>query len=355
MLIAFRYSGIVAILIAVVLAGCGDVLSRMESKHKALGTTNEVVFVCDESVWESFVGDTVVYYFEAPYPIMPQPEPIFDIRHFTPEELNAAPLRKELRTYVMLSNLSDTTSATTRMISADMGEEKLRRAREDMGYFTSVGKDKWANGQLLIYVFAFDLHHLATNLVKAFPAIASKVNEHDLVQIDAATYLHREAVAIGTRIQEKFGVGLKIPGDYKIALDNENFIWIRQDVADAISNIMMMRFPYRDTSQLNLEGIIGMRDRMGVMIEGSSPGSFMVTNAVDLPVYLYRKTLDGHYTVEGRGTWELTEDFLGGPFVTHAIVDGDSVLIIDAFVHAPGRDKRNYVQRLDHIVTSLRF
>jgi hypothetical protein len=321
MMLSVRYGTIIAIFVSIVLTGCGDVLSRMESKHKALGSTNEVVFVCDNTVWESFVGDTVVYYFEAPYPIMPQPEPIFDIRHFTPEELNTAPLRKELRTYLILANLSDTTSATTRMVASDLGEEKLRRAREDGAYFTSIGKDKWATGQLLIYVFAFDLDALANNLIKAFPAVANKIHEHDLVQIDAATYLHREAVVLGKRINEKFGVSIKIPGDYQVALDEDNFIWIRQDLADAISNITMMRFPYQDTSQLTLDGVIAMRDRMGVMIEGSSPGSFMVTNAVDLPVYLYRKTLDGHYVVEARGTWELTEDFLGGPFVTYAIID----------------------------------
>jgi len=355
MLISVRDGIVIGLLLSFCVSGCGNILSRMESKNRALGKTNEVVVICDDDVWESFVGDTLIYYFEAPYPIMPQPEPLFDVRQFSTEDLNVSPLRKELRTYVILANLTDTASATSKMVRADLGEEKLRRAAEDPSYFTSIGKDKWATSQLLIYVFGNGLDQLAANLVRAFPAIPDRANAHDLVQVDAATYLNRENIAIENRIREKFAVSLKIPGDYKVAIDKENFLWIRQDLDDALSSIAMMRFPYSDTAQLNLQGFIRMRDRVGVMIEGSSPGSFMVTNAEDLPVYLYRKTLDGRFMIEGRGIWELTEDFLGGPFVTYAIVDSSEILMIDAFVHAPGKDKRDFVQRLEHIVSSLRF
>jgi hypothetical protein len=116
-----------------------------------------------------------------------------------------------------------------------------------------------------------------------------------------------------------------------------------------------MRFPYDSAGQFELDGFIAMRDRMGLMVEGSTIGSFMVTNREDLPVYLYKKELDGHYTIEARGTWELTQDFLGGPFVSYAIADSSEILMIDAFVHAPGKDKRNYIQRLEHVVSSLKF
>jgi hypothetical protein len=81
----------------------------------------------------------------------------------------------------------------------------------------------------------------------------------------------------------------------------------------------------------------------------------MRTNATDLPVYLYNTSLAGRYTVEARGIWELTDDFLGGPFVSYAVVDSNEILMIDAFVHAPGKTKRDFIQRLEHIVSSLVF
>jgi hypothetical protein len=313
------------------------------------------VIICDQNLWESTVGDSVTYYFEAPYPIMPQPEPIFDLRRFSTEDLVAAPLRRELRTYVVLANLNDTESATTKMVLSDLGEEKFRRAKEDPTYFSSIGRDKWAKNQLIAYVFGFGPDNLANNVVKAFPAIAKRINEHDAPLIAGATYMNKESFQIAQRIKDKFGVTLKIPGDYRIALDRDNFLWIRQDFDEAISNIAIMRFPYNDESQFQLDGFLTMRDRMGLMVEGATVGSFMQSNSEDLPVYLYKKELDGHYTIEGHGIWELTEDFLGGPFVTYAILDSTEILMIDVFVHAPGKDKRDYVQRLEHIVSSLKF
>ena len=354
-LMSMRYSVLLCALISVICFACKDAFSGLESKHTAISAANEVVIICDRDLWEGAIGDTVEYYFEAPYPIMPQPEPIFDLRHFSVEDLIAAPLRRELRTYVILANLDDAESETTRLVLADLGQEKLRRAREDKEYFTSAGLDKWARGQLIMYVFGFGADDLAAKIVKAYPAIAKRIHEHDQPLIAAATYLSRESYPITTHIKEKFGVTLKIPGDYRVAIDRDNFLWLRQDFDEAISNITIMRFPYESTKQFELDGFVTMRDRMGLMVEGSTIGSFMSTNREDLPVYLYKKELDGHYTVEGRGIWELTEDFLGGPFVTYAIADSSYILMIDAFVHAPGKDKRNYVQRLEHIVSSLKF
>lgn len=173
--------------------------------------------------------------------------------------------------------------------------------------------------------------------------------------IAAATYLNKESFQIAQQIKDKFGVTMKIPGDYRIALNKDNFLWVRQDLDDAISNLTIMRFPYENEAQFQLDGFLTMRDRMGLMVEGASVGSFMQTNSEDLPVYLYKKEIDGHYVLEGRGIWELTEDFLGGPFVTYAILDSAEIIMIDAFVHAPGKDKRDYVQRLEYIVSSLKF
>lgn len=346
---------VICLAIGIAISGCGEVLKGLESRPTAIGSTNEIVVISDRTLWESVAGDSLVYYFEAPYPIMPQPEPMFDLRHFTAEDLAESPLRRELRTYIIFANLDDRTSPVTHIVTEDLGEESLRRAKEDDAYFTSVGMDKWARGQLIIYVFAYGVEELSRKIVKAYPAIAKRVQEHDLVQVQAMTYLHRESVPIAQRIREKFGVSLKVPGDFQIAVDNDNFLWIRQDTRDMVGGLALMRIPYSSTSQLELPGFIEMRDRLGMMIEGTSTGSYMQTNADDLPVYLYQKTLDGRFAVEGRGIWELTEDFLGGPFVCYAVVDSNEILMIDAFVHAPGKDKRNFVQRMEYVISSLRF
>ena len=349
------YGTIFLALFLLVLSGCKDTLANLQSKPTALGRMNEIVAICDQKIWDSTAQDSLLYYFAGPYPIMPAPEPLFDIRHFTTEELNQDPLRKELRTYVIMADLSDSDSPTTRMVKADLGEEAIRKFNENPEAFTTAGLDKWARGQLVVYVVGKNIDNLGSNVVKAFPRVSERIRAHDEGPLFAQTYMNGQSSEVRNLIAEEFGFQIDVPGDYQVAIKQDNFIWIRKDNRDLTSNIAIRAYDYKSEDQLALEGLLDMRNRMGVRIQGSSVGSFMQTNSVDLPVYTYRKELDGRFTVESRGIWEMTEDFLGGPFVNYAIVDGDKIIVIDTFVYAPGKDKRDYVQELELVIKSLTF
>ena len=346
---------VVVLSVLSVAAGCKNTLASFDSKPTALGKTSEIVLICDTKLWDGEVGDSILYYYESPYPIMPQPEPLFDLRHFTAEQLYAQALRKELRTYLIIGDMSDEDSPATKMIMNDLGPEKMRRFAEDPGYFSTVGQDKWARGQLLIYVLGKNQDDLIAKLIKAFPTIAQRVKQHDLVQVHASTYLDGESFKLKSLISEKFHFDLRVPGDYQKAVDQNNFLWIRKDTREYTNSIAIRTFPYTDKTQLELDGLINMRNRLGLLVEGSSVGSFMQTNATDLPVYTYQKELGGRYTVESRGIWELTEDYLGGPFLNYAVVVDDKIIMIDCFVYAPGKLKRKYIQQLEHIVSTVTF
>jgi hypothetical protein len=335
--------------------GCKNTLASFETKPTAIGTTNQVIVVADNEHWAGMIGDTLEYYFGGPYPIMPQPEPLFDLKHYTASDLVEKSARRSLRTYLFLADLSDEESPTAQMVRNDLGAEKLRRFQEDPGYFSSVGYDKWARGQMIVYLFERSEEALANSIVRAFPTIAERINQHDLTQVHASTYITGESVRLERTVREKFDISLKIPNDYKVAIDQENFLWLRKDDDILTSNILIRRFPYTDRSDIDLENIIRMRDRLGIFIQGSTVGSVMQTNDEDLPVYTYQKDFDGHFAIESRGIWEMTLDFLGGPFINYAIIDGSEILMIDCFVYAPDRQKRNYVQHLEHIVSSLKF
>jgi len=337
------------------LAGCKDVLSNLQSKPSALGVMNEIVVICDEVLWEGDTGDSLMYYYASPYPIMPAPEPLFDIRHFTTEQLQAESLRKELRTYVILADLSDKDSPTTLMVKTDLGEENIRKFNDDPNKFSTTGMDKWARGQLIVYILGNGKDDLARNIIRAFPRISKRIREHDEPQLSAQTYMNGSSTELTNLVAKEFGIQMKVPGDFKVAVNSKNFLWIRKDNREVTASIAIKSFPYKDKSQLQLAGLIDMRDRLGVLVEGSSVGSFMHTNAVNLPVYTYPKEIAGRYAIESRGIWEMTEDYLGGPFINFAVIDGERILVIDAFIYAPGKDKRDYIQQLELVVASLGF
>src|SRR5690625_7716207 len=86
-----------------------------------------------------------------------------------------------------------------------------------------------------------------------------------------------------------------------------------------------------------------MRDRMGRYISSTIEGTYMKVNNVDLPTFVHRTDqLEGAFAAKAEGIWEIEGDFLGGPFVSYAILDEDNqeVVYIDGFVYSPEKKKK---------------
>jgi len=184
-------------------------------KPHALGKMNEIVVIADDEVWQGAVGDTFKFYFGSAYPIMPTPEPIFDIRHFTYDRMVEAPLLKELRTYVILADLNNTESQITQMVGQDLGANKYEISKTDNTFNTSIGKDKWAKGQLLFYLFANGEESLADVISKNFSAIATRVNKHDAKKLSQSTFAGTESILHENMMEEKYGMKVKVPKAFK--------------------------------------------------------------------------------------------------------------------------------------------
>ncbi|MBT8233078.1 MAG: DUF4837 family protein [Saprospiraceae bacterium] len=337
-----------------------EMTQQFEPKSSALGKMNEIVVVADDDLWESAIGDTFRYYFQSAYPILPTPEPIFDIRQFSIKELNNQPLRKELRTYAILADLSDEDSPTTQMVKKDMGSEKFEAVMAGKGKNSSVGKDKWARGQVLFYLFGKDKVNLSEAIKNHYSAIARRVNKHDEKQLKSSIYVDVINRRLTERLKNDFGLDLEVPGEYKVVIDDvENkMLWVRKDTKEAIQNLVIRTIPYDNENQVTKANMIALRNEFGKKyIKSDEPEDFMVVNEKDLPVYEYTFELDGRYTREIRGVWEMSKAFAGGPFATYLIVDekAKQLIYVDAFVLAPGHDKRDLMMQLDFIVKSGKF
>jgi len=271
----------------------------------------------------------------------------------------AEPLRKELRTYVIVADLNDMESATSKMVRRDIGEERYLKAKTEGGLTTTVGRDKWARGQVVIYLFGKDETALKSTIREKFNAVAERVRKHDEEQLMASIYTVKgEHAGATAKIEERFGISLKIPGDYKVVVDDldQNIYWLRRDDNESSGNIVLRSYDYTNQEQLTKESLIKLRDTYGKeYISGPTKGSYMVTNTEDLPLYEYTYDLEGLYTKELRGIWEMENDFMGGPFVSFAIYNQDSgkIIFIDTFIYAPGKQKRDMVQQMEFIIKQL--
>lgn len=327
-------------------------------KAGAMGKTSEIVVIADDNVWEGTAGDTFRYYFESAYLILPQPEPMFDLRHMTPEKINNERSFKELRTYVFLGNLSDENSPTSKMIKKDIGEAKLAQAKKDPNFHTVVGNNKWAHGQMLAFIFGDSQDKLAENIKASYPMIAKRVHDFDQDQIGKLVFIKGKNIGVEKIIKEKIGAEMEIPQEYFVAVEEENLIWLRKETGELSSNIFIHKLPYRDQKQFTKEGIRTIRDSLGrKYVTTDVKGAYMRTNDVDLPMFATPMQLNGNYAVEARGIWDLVNDFMGGPFIGYLIHNKDTneLLYVEGFVHAPSTTKRKFMERLENLLRRTKF
>jgi len=347
----------IAIGLGIMATSCsnGIVVAPKNPKPKSFGIMNDIVILTDQMMWDGAIGDSIRYYFEGVFPVTPRPEPLFDLRFFTPEKLEFEEDLRELRTYIVVANLQDEESKTTQMLRKDLGEEKFKQAIEDDSFSTSIGKNKWATGQIIIYIFANSHDELFKEIRENFPAAASRVQSHDHEQLYAKTYSRGENKGLTIRVKEQYGFDFKIPSDYRVAIDDRvlDFLMLRRDLKDVNQVISFRQYPYENTAQISKEYMKKIRNEMGLERDWSNePNSHMVINDVDLPILEYAFEKNGAYGREFRGIWELDNDFIGGPYISYIIVNEakGKILFVDTWTMAPGKSKRDFMQQLELIV-----
>ncbi len=322
------------------------------------GKVNRVHVIMDDALWDGPVGDTLRSYFGSAYPMMPAPEPYFQLRQLTATEVLANQLKRELRTYLIVANINDKNSSVAQMVRKDLGQEKLQKAGRDSTYNTAVFKNKWARPQLLIYLFAQDEAQLVKLIKDKFQTAAARINEHDRTILKADLYQGGRNKDLEEDIRQTFLVNIHIPYDYVLALEKDNAMWIRKMDDKYLSNIIISKYPYHSESLLSVDSLIAKRNQLGkLLISSSEPGSYMTTNDKDLPIYQTTRKINGAFVKELRGIWEMVNDFAGGPFFCYAILSPDkkSIFFIDVFVLAPGEPKQQAMQYLEEIVQTVRF
>lgn len=357
-----RFSSAIALLSFLIMltTACSDSAKRSVGIiPTSYGKINEVVVVTDKRIWDGPVGDTLRYYFSAAYPILPQPEPIYDLRFFSVEDLNAEPLRRELKHYIILGNLNETDSPVSKLIRNDIGEEKVKQAKEDKKFRSLVGRDKWAREQVLIYLFAHTDDELIESIKNNFAAAAKRLDKDNRGRIEATAFFGGEVNrTLMEEVKNKMDAELRIPQKYFQAISDGDVIWLRMETDAVSSNIMLKRVPYTDKKQLSREGIKAIRDSIGrKYVSTEEANTYMHINDKDLPMYVSAKTVNNNYVLEARGIWDIVNDYMGGPFISYLIYNPEKkdLLFIDAFLHAPGKDKRNYMQQLEYIISGVKY
>lgn len=334
-----------------------SVTSKLNPTPSAFGAINGVTVVADSSLWLDGAADSIAYFLEAPYIILPQPEPIFDVRHIEPERLAAQPLFRELRNYVVLADLSNTNSATTKLVVNDLSDAKITQVKEE-GFGTVVARNKWAKGQQLIYLMGKNREELLRGMSTTRAAVVKRIGDSENLRIKETTYFQGVDNNLMEVAQQRTGVKVQIPYGYEmVPVDSPDFAWFKRGTRKGSMNIMVTKVPYENQEQLSKEGLKTIRNKVGrEYISSSLDSTYMRINDEDLPLFTESMDLNGAFAIEGRGIWEMENDFQAGPFLSYLINDkvNSQLVLVDGFILSPGEKKRDLMSQLEQILRTAK-
>ena len=158
-------------------------------------------------------------------------------------------------------------------------------------------------------------------------------------------------------LKERLGIALTFPDAYETVKDTTNFVWIEKQVVKGHLNIIAYSLPLDIDLKKIEERIPKIRDSIGkIFIPGRIPGSYMITERAYLPYY-YKTKVNRLDAILTKGTWEVQNDFMAGPYVNYIINDtiNKRKIVIEGFSFAPSESKRNYMFELNTIITTLKF
>lgn len=344
--------------------GCNT--STLSPTPQALGGLNKIAIVADQKMWNSEVGDSLKYYLATAYPVLPQPEPLFDLQHYTVESMEQYPDRYRFKNLIFLADMSDEFSDTARKIKEIVGKEnvdKMMRSSEKSDI--KISKDRWANGQTVLFFYTNGKEAISENLREKSSSIAQLARENDQKMLREREFLRGRNAGLLKEIKEKMGFTFIVPAQYKKAYyDAENnFMWLRKlDPASHIhSNILIHKIPFKNKEQFTTEYVKEIRNQLGkkYVESGDIKGSYMRTNDIDLPLYTETATINGNTTLKVYGIWEMSaiQDMMGGAFISFLVHDekGGQLVLLDGFTFAPGRKKRDMMQALEMILSTIKF
>ena len=137
----------------------------------------------------------------------------------------------------------------------------------------------------------------------------------------------------------------------------KSFIWLKSEITSGNTSLLIYQLPWKNNTVFSVKDVISTRDSIGnLYIHGSDRGTRMITEEEYAP-YFSQTVLDGNTTFETKGTWQMENDYMSGPFINYYILDtaNKRIMVLEGFCYAPSKPKRDLMFELEAIIRSIRF
>jgi len=292
------------------------------------GNINNLQVVIEDDLWQGEVGETIRKHFAATVDGLPQEEPIFSINQLPPNSFEGFTQKNRIFIYVK------------------KGEKKQFKpsidyyAKPQNGIFISGN----SNAELIELI-----EEKAEEMIQSFQKTEMKEKQR---RMSLSLFDPKP-------VKDSLGVSFIAPSVYRIGKLTNNFAWLRKDIRSGDLNLLIYEMPLNhfENDSTRIQDIIKMRDSIGkTHIPGPVENSYMITEKAYSP-YLFESEVNGKFAYQTKGTWEVYNFFMAGPFVNYIIRDeqNNRNLVVEGFTFAPSIDKRDYQFELEAIIQSFKF
>lgn len=331
---------VILCLLVLLATACNDADTGLP---KSAGRPSEVLLVgdVDSIVTKALTADIVA---------LPQPEPMFDVK--TNGKANVRDNGKtngktNVRTNGKTngktngmgnkgSDAQDALNAVSRM------ERNIVVVNIDPTLFTRTAvryeRNVFAAPQIIVYVNTPSAQVLKSDIGRCH--IDRLLLQNELTAHAERMKRHHEK-GVEDDIKRMFGCSMTIPKGMRVNVRGQQFVWISDNNPTKMSNICLYTSENRDSvMRINLKG---ETDSMFMTTVG---GSVVTTTGT---------SRDNMSTTLQRGLWQMQGDAMGGPFMSRTIhMPHGKTIVAEAFVFAPGEQKRDIMRRLEASVQTLR-
>ena len=289
------------------------------------GNLNNLTVVASNDQWNGNVGEAIRDILAAPVDGLPQDEPLFSMKQM-PVEVFSGFTAKNRTALIVKSGPAN----------------------------FQVKEDLYAKPQTVIVISGTSDDEIISVLKENATKIVSEFKKTEI--IEKQRRIKKSLHSVST-IENNLGVTLNFPTAYRIAKEEDKFFWIRKDITTGSMNLMIYQVPLNAISEGDntVNQIIKIRDSIGEKnIPGEKEGSYLITEQAYSP-FFFKEIVDNKPTFVTKGTWEVKDVIMGGPFINYAIEDkiNNRYIVAEGFTFAPSVQKRDFMFELEAIIKSI--
>ena len=294
--------------------------------RKATGNINTISVIIDNQLWNGEVGESIRNKFASPVIGLPQEEPLFTINQYPIKLMEG--FMTDSRTIIVIK-------------------------KENKTQF-EIKKNQYASPQNVFHISGKTNGDILKTIEKNTSKIIQIIKEAEIAENQR---INRLSLVNPIIIRNIFQISLEVPIGYTYVLQNTKFLWLKKEIISGNTSLLIYEVPINSIKNGSnmITNIIKTRDSIGnLYIRGTELDSPMITEEGYSP-YLFKLKLKGKETYETKGTWELKNDFMSGPFINYAIVDEkhNRILILEGFCYSPSKEERDLMHELESIIKSI--